>query len=168
MVRAISDRSQLQERQSTEMCRSGCPGTFPGDARCAGLLRQLCRARRIDDVLVATRNVPEEHSELRIHVARNPAKLVRELRISVMAWQRPSNEAKPVVMFDGREADDDVSKLHIRTETAGRTRTDHGSNGCLLFQQMLSLYGVLGLAVSANREQQRQIVAGMTLEPADS
>jgi hypothetical protein len=71
-------------------------------------------------------------------------------------------------VFDGRGADDDISKLHVRTETASRTRTDHGSNGCLLFDQMLSLHGVLRLTVSANREQQGKIVEDMTLEPADS
>jgi hypothetical protein len=84
-----------------------------------------------------------------------------------MAWQRPLNEAKLVVVFDGRQADDDVAELQILTETTGRTRADHGSNGCLLFDQMLSLHGVLRLAVPANREQHRKVVEDVTLEPAD-
>src|SRR5262249_6737391 len=54
------------------------------------------------------------------------------------------------------------------TETTGRARTDHGSKGCLLLDQMLSLHGVLRLAVAADREQQGKVVEGMTLELADN
>src|SRR6516162_4876191 len=138
MIGIISYRSELQERSSTEPCRSSGTGTFPGDAQCAGRLPQFSRARRIDDVLVAARDCPEEHAESRTDLASDRAELVRKPPIRVMAGQRPLNEAKLVVVFDGREADHDISELQIRAETAGRSRTDHGLNGRLLLDQMLS------------------------------
>src|SRR5439155_26267419 len=134
-------------------CRSCRTCAFPGDAQRPSRLLQFSRARRVDDVLIATGNCPEKYPELRTDLAGSKAEFVYKLHISVIARQGPSDEAKLVVMLDGRHADHDVAERSLHTDTARRSCADHRLNRRPLFDQVLSLYRVLCLAVSTDREE---------------
>src|SRR5262249_39141025 len=165
IVGAVGDRTHFQKSSVTKTCRSCRPCAFPCDAERAGRLLQLERACSIDDVFITARNVAEQDSESRADVARRQAELVHEVQISLIARQRSLDEAKLVVVFDGRRADHDVAELQIRTETAGRSSADHRMNGRAVFDQVLRLNGVLRLAVSAHCEEKAKLVDEVTLEP---
>lgn len=87
VVGAIGDCSHLQEVEPTKTCRSCRTCAFPGDAQRPSRLLQFSRARRVDDVLIATGNCPEKYPELRTDLAGSKAEFVYKLHISVIARQ---------------------------------------------------------------------------------
>ena len=166
VVGAIGDCSHLQEVEPTKTCRSCRTCAFPGDAQRPSRLLQFSRARRVDDVLIATGNCPEKYPELRTDLASSPSRSPSRTSSRRCATAPPS-EASPRSSCSPscRSLPGGTSRGGCHTETARRSCADHRLNRRPLFDQVLSLYRVLCLGVSTHREEHAKLVEEMALEP---
>jgi len=152
MVGGVRDCSHLQKLKSIEARHSSGAGALPSDAQSPGCLPDFDSSVWGDDVLIAARDCTEVHPEPPIDPASRRLELIDQLRISLVARERPTYESKLVVVLDRRCADNDVPECWPPAQAARRARTDQGLKLSLLLNQVLSLHSQLSLSVSAHRE----------------